>query len=385
MRGVLALLLVPVVVAAAAADAGDALLPGLHVYLRKPIVHRGGILRARVDWASPEWVFATGELTARWQLRDTDGTVVANGRRPVHLGTKGPSYRFPLSVRVPRSLDWTTLTVEVALIDDPSWYSDGDLWSRGEATVAVQPGGTYYFQRESFTGTLAGGYGTQLNFTDDPQVGPLDLFGPGETDLRANPTWEGSRVTVTGRRFRGSEIFFPEDAGALRVETVEWLDPLPEDLPFFGAHAEGVVPARLPPPEVLGEVNWARFARGTREPVVVETAAEMAALHADLGTADTGGSDPLAAFGSVDFSTHRVVVVFAGVSPDPAWFVRIESTSFDPGAVRTLVAYSVIAPAGPSAGGFHWSEPYAALAIPRRDGPVEFLRHEWIPELPPWW
>ena len=32
-----------------------------------------------------------------------------------------------------------------------------------------------------------------------------------------------------------------------------------------------------------------------------------------------------------------------------------------------------------------WSEPYMALAIERRDGPVEFRRHEWIPEPPPWW
>jgi len=147
MRGLLALLLVPWVVAAAAEEAGDAPLPGLHVQVQRPIVHRGGIIRARVHWVELDYRYH-GEFSVRWQLRTPDGERVAHGRRPLRLRFEDESpYRFSISARAPRSVDWTRLTLEVAVIDDPSPYSDGDHFARGEATVSVQPGGTYWHER----------------------------------------------------------------------------------------------------------------------------------------------------------------------------------------------------------------------------------------------
>jgi hypothetical protein len=376
-------------VTTAAPETGDPPLPGLHVHVRRPIVNRGGTIQARVAWETGGGFFVAGEFTARWQLRSATGDVVAHGRRPVHIGYgEDPPYRFSVSARAPRRVNWDQLTLEVALIDDPTWDYPGSTWARGEASVAVEPGRAYYWngeERESYTGTLVARYGVGLRIDGEDPYYALGLLGPGESAIRANPAWEGSRVTVTGRAFEGTCCaYFPEDPGSLLVETVEWLDPLPDPL-YWVAAADGVVPARLPPPEVIGEVNWARFARESRAPVVVESAAEMDALREDLGTAYFGGYDPLAGYSGFDFEANRVVVVFAGVSPDPAWFVRVDSIVFDPAGVRTIVGYSAVAPAGRFSRGFHWVEPYAAVVLPRRDGPVEFVRHEWIPELPPWW
>ena len=389
MRLLTALVVGAAAVCAAAETPAD-LPSGLHVEVRKPIVNRGGTIQARVRWETGGSFFVSGEFTARWQLRSSTGDVVARGRRPVRIGwDEEPPYRFSVRARVPRRVNWDALSLEVALIDDPAWDEEAGAWASGSATVFVEPGRAFFWDgtaRETCTGTLEGiGSVVLLRVSDDPWSYPTVLQGPGESAIRANPAWRGASVTVTGRPFEGTCcVSSPESPSPLWVEEVIWNEPLPDYLPS-NRYAVGVVPARLPPPEVIGEVNWAKFVRASREPVVVESAAEMAALHDALGTADAGGYDPLGGFEEVDFATHRVVVAFGGICPDPSWTTLIDRVMVDPRTDTTLVEYFVVAPSGGFLKGYSWSESFAAWSIERRDGPVEFLRHEWIPDPPPWW
>ncbi|NUN51680.1 MAG: hypothetical protein HUU06_02680 [Planctomycetaceae bacterium] len=391
LRTLAAILVGAAAVAATAEETADPLLPGLHVTVPKAIVHGGATVRARVAWETGPYCFVAGRFTVRWQLRSLNGPIVACGRRPLRIGgNEEPPYRFSVTARVPRKVNWDVLALEVGLVEDTDWEGEASAEERGEATFSVQPGRAHFLdgeERESWTGTLQGvGTLTSLRWSDEPWNSPLGLAGPGVSAIRANPAWAGATATVTGRRFYGTCcLYYPEDPGSMWVEEVRWLDPLPEDLQV-GYYATGVVPARLPPPELLGEVNWVRFARESRTPRAFETAEELEAFAEDLGVGSSAGWDPLRYIADItDFETKRVVVVLAGVSPDPAWGVDIGSVVYDPREGRTLVRYAVIAPWGGFTRGFEWSEPWAALAIERREGPVEFIRDEWIPDPPPWW
>ena len=193
----------------AAAETADAPFSGLHVHVRSPIVNRGRTVHARVRWETGGSFFVAGSFTARWQLRSSDGRVVAHGRRPVRIAwNEEPPYPFSVGVRIPRRVNFDVLALEVALIDDASWEDDAEQWACGSAAISVETGRAYFWngnERESFTGTLVdGANGVHLSFSENPGDYPMSLYGPGESAIRTNPAWQGASVTVTGRRFEGT-------------------------------------------------------------------------------------------------------------------------------------------------------------------------------------
>jgi hypothetical protein len=351
--------------------------PGVRIVETRGVVRPGGTVRARVVRERRGDGGADGRVAVRWILRAGDGTILDHGRRRFEVSGGRPSV-FPVRARVPSGAEpWTTATLEVAVERNLVNFDAARTRVRIAPGRFVRARPSIVEVREGVLGTGSTGF-PLIEAEAEGAPGPFHLVGPVVAEILRHPDWPGARVRVEGRRVGLTGIaYFPEDEPHfLRARLVEWLDPPPERL-----EATGATTGDFGPPAPRGayddEASFAAYVESTRRPMVAESVEEMDALRAEFGHRIDG-------LPPVDFATHRVVVVTAGLCPDSAYAAALGEAWYDARTGRTTVVGDAIELPFPLAYAVI-TRPWVAAVLPRRPGPVEFRRREWVGDLPGWW